>query len=524
MDKNKIIAAFFLIFLFNQTSFAAPLSKKTLENDITYYRKVSNNQNLNINDRYYILLRIEQKYKDSGIDLAPLQMEMKKLKTAPAAPVPAKVQYGTVEKILIEETDEISKITITTKGSKRSNYFLLRDPDPKKSPKIILDLYDVNENLTNAAKDIKTKKGVFSRVTAEQFDQDPDKIVRIVAEMREEKPYKINKENDLWIITAEKKKITKSKKSEPEVTQPKPIPQPQAASPSGSVDKPLPKKDSISESYNIEMGDVLNIDVYPAEELSREVIVQPDGNISVPLIGITKARGLTPEKLQDVLAKDLSKYITNPKVTVSVKKFSRRQIFITGEVRGVGAYDYKEDLRLMEFISSLGGFTKDADRRQIKVYRGPVTNRQTHFVDVEQIIKTGDFSKDFLLEPGDIIEVPKGGSKVVILGDVTYPGYHNYNDNMNITDLISLAGGFKDSAKIQKINILRNDEKDENKRQVIKVDLKKILTGQAKDVPLKSGDTVYVPKKSLARANWFLTYVMPWVSLGLLIATISGGI
>jgi len=65
----------------------------------------------------------------------------------------------------------------------------------------------------------------------------------------------------------------------------------------------------------------------------------------------------------------------------------------------VGATPTKDNLHLLEFISSVGGFTADADRRTVKVYRGPATKRQSYTVDVEEIMKTGDFFPDFSSRP-----------------------------------------------------------------------------------------------------------------------------
>ena len=274
--------------------------------------------------------------------------------------------------------------------------------------------------------------------------------------------------------------------------------------------------------YHIENGDILGVVIYPADELSREVIVQPDGSMPFPLIGSARAKGLTVKQLETSLGQELGRYIAAPQVTITIKQFISRQLFITGEVKGVGAYNFKENLRLMEFISSIGGFTDSANRREVKIYRGPPTKRQTYTVNVEELVKSGDFSKDFLLEPGDIIEVQKGQAKIAILGDIRNPGYYDYKENMHLIELVSLAGGFTDSAKITDVSVIHQG--GESNAPVMKVNLKKILSGSQKDVLVQSGDTVYVPKGKLESAGWFLNNILPWLTLVSLIFVIRAGI
>lgn len=486
---------------------AETLSSKTLQNDLNYYRKTSKAKNLGANDRYYILSRIGEKYKGTKIDLAPLRAELDKVKPAESAPqapaakpAPAQArQAGAASAVLVEETQSESLVSVTAEGVTRTNNFLLRDPDPAVPPKVVLDLYGVDDKLPDKDKQIKLNQGVFSQVRSAQFQKDPEHIVRIVADLREERPYRIKNEGDRWIIAGEKEtSAAKVESSTP------------AAKPAASSD------------YVIDTGDVLSVTVYPADELSREAIVQVDGSIGMPLIGNVEAKGLSPKKLEDELEARYRKFVTNPQVSVSIRQFSRRQVFITGEVRSVGAYSYKENMRLMEFISQAGGFTDSANRREVKVYRGPATKRQISTIDVEGIIRGGDFSKDFLLAAGDIVEVQKGAEKVAILGDVRSPGYYDYRDKLHLLEFISLAGGFTDSANISKVSLIQNAGTKE--KAVTKIDLNKILSGKEKDIEVHSGDTVYVPKKNMAVASGFLGNVMPWLSLIALVIVIRAGI
>jgi protein involved in polysaccharide export with SLBB domain len=532
-------------------AFSATLSSKTLSNDLNYYRHVSKDKHLDANGRHYILMRIENKYRNSKVNLSALKAEIRKLKSvatekdteASAAPASATEGTGTVEKILVTETAQDSRVVIIAKGIGRHNYFILRDPDPGQLPKIVLDLYGADDHLSFKAKDFSVRNGLFSHIKAAQFEGKPNNIVRVVAQLRQDVPYKVLHEADRWIILADKKSATAGKTTAPSLApvSPTPSPAPEAATVTRTKERPaaapaavtssdtppvvappaLP--DSTTDFYRIDAGDIIGITVFPADEMSREVVVQFDGTIPFPLIGTVKARGLTPKQLASSLEQSLSRYLANPQVSITMKQFSRRQVFVTGEVRSVGAFNYKDNLRLMEFISSNGGFTENANRREVKVYRGTSDKRQVFTIDVDEVARSGDFSKDFVLKPGDIVEVPQGRARIAILGDVRSPGYYDYRDNLTMLELVSLAGGFTDTAQLTKVNILRENPLSKDKK-VISVNLNNILAGKDKDVSVLGGDTIYVPKKNLAAAGWFINNILPWLSLVSLVFVIRGGV
>jgi len=529
------------------SSFAFALSPQTLSDDLAYYRRTSSEKNLDSNGRSYILSRIKDKYLHTNVNLAPLRAEEKRI-SATAGPTDDKtkevasvaVSTAWAEKVLVSETPRESRITIIAHGVSRHNYFLLRDPDQGQQPKIVVDLFNTQDRLSSRAKDIVLRKGLFSRVTSGQFDPT---TVRIVAQLRRDTPYRVLNENDRWFIIAEKQSpsaVSAVAKAQPLPALPvNPVPVTpavygEAAKKSSgapvaaqlpqtapiTVKGPLSSLDkATTAAYRIETADILGITVSPADELSREVVVQFDGTIPFPLIGTANAKGLTPRQLEDNLKQSLARFISNPQITVTIKQFSRRQIFVTGEVHSVGSFSFRENLRLMEFISSLGGFNDNANRREIKVYRGSTDKRNVITVNVEETIRSGDFSKDFLLQPGDIVEVPEGRLRIAILGDVRNPGYLDYKENMQLLELISQVGGFTETAQIAKISILREEKNGEKK--VTFVNLKDILSGKSPDVPVRHGDTVYVPRRGIATANWFLSNIMPWLSLISLVLVIG---
>src|SRR3989339_170352 len=179
MNETKVLFISLVFILATTTAYAAALTSQTLKNDIAYYQRITREKNLNVNDRYFVLSRIREKYNGSQVNLAPLAAEIDLLARPPANTQAGDGAHGTVEKILVSESESESRVTITATGVKRSNYFLMRDPDPSLPPMVVLDLYGAKETLSGKAKNIALSNGLFSRVRAGQFEDAPDYIVRI---------------------------------------------------------------------------------------------------------------------------------------------------------------------------------------------------------------------------------------------------------------------------------------------------------------------------------------------------------
>ena len=289
--------------------------------------------------------------------------------------------------------------------------------------------------------------------------------------------------------------------------------------PKAEPDKPKTKLvENDLTNYKIETGDILSISVRPAKELSQESVVKPDGTISMPLIGNISAQGRTVEELTQFIEKGLSVYVTSPKISIGMKSFNRRQVFIMGEVNRPGSIEYRNQFRLYDSITSAGGLTQNAGIKNIKVHRGDAQNRKTLNVDLETILKTGDFSKDFILEPGDIVEIPKEPKKISVIGEVRSPGSADWRDNLTVLDVVSNAGGPTDTAKLGNVKVFRGPE---SSRETIEINLKSIMDGKTQlDIKVEPGDIIYIPKKNLASGQ-FLATVMPWLSLVAMVLVIT---
>jgi polysaccharide export outer membrane protein len=157
--------------------------------------------------------------------------------------------------------------------------------------------------------------------------------------------------------------------------------------------------------------DVLMVTVWRNQELSKEVIVRPDGKISMPLLGDIPAAGLTAQALSKQIADGLVEFMSTPTVSVQVKEINSYHIFAVGEVARPGKIVLKSFTSVLQGISYAGGFTTFASRNNVHVLRN-VKNGQGEPKQVmipvpyQDIVKGINLEANIILKAGDVIVVP----------------------------------------------------------------------------------------------------------------------
>lgn len=159
-------------------------------------------------------------------------------------------------------------------------------------------------------------------------------------------------------------------------------------------------------SYRIGAQDVLRIDVWREDQLTRTVPVRPDGKITLPLLNDVQAVGLTPMELAAAIRDELKKYITNPQVTVSVTEINSRRIYVSGEVSKAGAYQLLPHMTVLQALSGSGGFTAFARIKNIYVLRSESGKPVKIPFNYKQAIAGKNPEQNIELQPGDVVVVP----------------------------------------------------------------------------------------------------------------------
>ena len=160
------------------------------------------------------------------------------------------------------------------------------------------------------------------------------------------------------------------------------------------------------DQYVIGPEDVLYINVWREDTLTRSILVRADGKISMPLIDDVQAAGLTPLQLKQNITDKLKQFIDNPNVSVVVTEANSFKVFVTGEVRTPGVYRLKSETTLLQIIPMAGGFTEWANQKKITVIRKEGGKEKRITANYKKILEGEDPKLNIVLKPGDTVVVP----------------------------------------------------------------------------------------------------------------------
>ena len=158
--------------------------------------------------------------------------------------------------------------------------------------------------------------------------------------------------------------------------------------------------------YHVAPPDVLTISIRPAPEITRDVVVRPDGRISLDLIGDVVVQGKTLEEIRREITDRAEKFILHPDVTVILSESNSRQYHVFGEVMSPGAYPLVGDVNMLNALASAGGPTNFAKLDAAWLVRPTEGDSLTYEVDFEEITRRGDATTNYELQPGDVVYVP----------------------------------------------------------------------------------------------------------------------
>jgi len=169
----------------------------------------------------------------------------------------------------------------------------------------------------------------------------------------------------------------------------------------------LYSQEPVKEDYIIGSEDVLAVSVWKEPELSvKELVVRPDGKISLPLVNDIQASGLTPRQLQEQIAGKLKEFVAAPNVTVTVIKIFSHTVSVVGQVSKPGLYTLGSPTTVLDILARVGGLTEYAKVKEIKIVR-TVNGKTSQFLfNYKNVIKGKDLQQNILLKNGDTILVP----------------------------------------------------------------------------------------------------------------------
>ena len=255
--------------------------------------------------------------------------------------------------------------------------------------------------------------------------------------------------------------------------------------------------------YRIGPGDVLEVRVLRAPELSREAVrVDQTGMIRMPMWDDDiPAACLTEGELAQNIARLYLRYKRAPHVDVFVKEFQSQPVAVTGAVHTASNFKLQRQVRLLELLSFAGGPSESAGQTIQIVHAGSLLHCEKGTVapgDVGGLVtyKLSDTLRGIpeanpYVRPGDIVEV-LAADQVYVIGNVLRPTIIPLKEPITISRAIAVAGGTAASTKKDKVRIIRQAPGSATKQEIY-VDLGAIEKRKAEDVVLLANDIVDVP-------------------------------
>ena len=160
------------------------------------------------------------------------------------------------------------------------------------------------------------------------------------------------------------------------------------------------------DKYSMGPQDAIEISVWKEPELTKQLVLRPDGKITYPLIGEVQAAGLTVKELQTEISKRLEKYVTDANVTVILLKAEHYKIYVTGKVNKPGDFVVGRPTTVMQAIAIAGGLTPFASPGSIVVLRNTGGKEEVYPFDYKAVARGQFLEQNRTLLPGDVVVVP----------------------------------------------------------------------------------------------------------------------
>ena len=263
--------------------------------------------------------------------------------------------------------------------------------------------------------------------------------------------------------------------------------------------------------YKMNAGDEIEIRVYDHSDLGMVTRIGPDGNVGIAFMGEVKLSGLTIAEGAEKIRAGIAPYIKNPVVSITVKSVQSETATIAGACAKPGVYGIINSTRLADLYAMAGSSASrlfdgvDADvadlEHSVVMRKGEVLP-----VNFVKAINSGDPLHNIKIRRGDYVFIAQRmESSITICGEVKRPHKRLYESGMGLVETLTAAGWMLDS-HWKHVIIIRDGLVHP---RLYKVDIDGILAGKCRNVLLKSGDIVYVPKDNISEYNVFVKKLLP---------------
>jgi len=209
----------------------------------------------------------------------------------------------------------------------------------------------------------------------------------------------------------------------------------------------------VGPNYVVAPGDEVKINLWGYSEIRANLVVDRDGNLTLPQAGPVAAAGLTFSELQQTIDNAYRRILNDFELNVTMGKLHTITVYVTGHAARPGAYAISSMATLIDVLSHAGGPSLSGSMRAIEVKRG---NKKIATLDVYNLLLKGERKGDTRLAEGDVIFIPTVGPLVAVAGNVKRPAIYELKGKENkLSDVISLAGGLTAGAYKGRIQLVR---------------------------------------------------------------------
>jgi len=267
---------------------------------------------------------------------------------------------------------------------------------------------------------------------------------------------------------------------------------------------------AIQGQYLLGPGDVMDISIWRRAEISRkDIVVAPDGVISLPKVGVLNVKGKTVAELSDEITTILEKSYESPEATIIVRQFHNNKAFVLGRVSEPGVVNFPGDGTLLEALALAGGLPhigKETFLTKCAIIRGKDT---VIWIDLRDLLDNGNMALNARILNNDVIFIPEAEDEMImVLGEVEEPGPVMLKRGLNLVDAVMRSGGYTIKANLEKVFIIRQEGPQATIKQV---DFGMMLEQGdfSENYALVKDDIVYVAPTGVSKYNYMLEQIMP---------------
>jgi len=278
------------------------------------------------------------------------------------------------------------------------------------------------------------------------------------------------------------------------------------------------------QDYKVGPEDLLEISFLGQQDLSGEVRVNGQGQISMGLVGEVPVTGLSPREIENrlgALYKE-GKFFTNPQIKVMVKEYRHQRVVVSGAVAKPGAYEIIGPRTLLEVIGQAGGLGDKASDviHVIRSQSAPARTKalkvaavapfspgaETIVIDLRRLLMDGAMELNLPIKNGDVIHAPFA-QNAYVLGAVRRPGNVPVKEKLTVAQAIALAGGQDPLLSSNDVTVVRFD--DNGERVDLKYNLKQVVQGGAMEPLVKQNDIIFVQESGIRRVLFDIKSLFP---------------